>query len=119
LELLSQTLIYLKSSDVSDQGVISCSQDTKLLDLCEQLPNGLDFNLEKNGARLSGGQRQRLGIARALYTKPSLIFDEATLTLGAETEYLIGKSIQKLKTSVTIIIITFRLSTAKNVDMAC
>jgi ABC-type multidrug transport system fused ATPase/permease subunit len=107
-------------TEFSDEDVIRALRDAQLLDLLEQLPNGLDSNLEENGARLSGGQRQRLGIARALFTHPLLIvFDEATSSLDAETEYLIGESIQKLKTSSTMIIIAHRLSTAKNADIVC
>jgi ABC-type multidrug transport system fused ATPase/permease subunit len=107
-------------TEISDEDVIRALRDAQLLDLLEQLPNGLDSNLEENGARLSGGQRQRLGIARALFTHPLLIvFDEATSSLDAETEYLIGESIQKLKTSSTMIIIAHRLSTAKNADIVC
>ena len=108
------------STEISDQEIIRSLQDAQLIDLLEQLPNGLDSNLEENGARLSGGQRQRLGIARALFSQPSLIvFDEATSSLDAETEYLIGESIKKLKTSSTMIIIAHRLSTAKNADIVC
>ena len=46
-------------------------------------------------------------------------FDGVTSALDAETEYPIGKSIQKLKTSSAMIIITHRHSTAKNADMVC
>ena len=46
-------------------------------------------------------------------------FDGVTSALDAVTEYLIGKSIQKLKTSSAMIIITHRHSTAKNADMVC
>jgi ABC-type multidrug transport system fused ATPase/permease subunit len=84
------------------------------------LPDGLDSIFKENGASLSGGQRQRMGIARALYTNPSLIvFDEDTSALDAETESLISESILKLKESSTVIIIAHRLSTAKNADLVC
>jgi ABC-type multidrug transport system fused ATPase/permease subunit len=108
------------AEEISDERVMNSLQDAQLLDLLEQLPMGLDSNLEENGVRLSGGQRQRLGIARALYTQPSLIvFDEATSALDAETERLIGESIRKLRSSATVIVIAHRLSTAKNADIVC
>ena len=106
--------------DISDELVMKSLEDAQLLDLLESLPQGLNSNLAENGSRLSGGQRQRLGIARALYTQPSLIvFDEATSALDAETEYLIEGAIQKLKGASTVIIIAHRLSTAKNADIVC
>lgn len=118
--LRANVALGFSSTEISDQEIIRSLQDAQLIDLLEQLPNGLDSNLEENGARLSGGQRQRLGIARALFSQPSLIvFDEATSSLDAETEYLIGESIKKLKTSSTMIIIAHRLSTAKNADIVC
>ena len=68
----------------------------------------------ERGSKLSGGQRQRIGIARALYKGGNiLILDEATSALDQETELSIMKTIDNLNSSITIIIITHRLSTLK------
>jgi ABC-type multidrug transport system fused ATPase/permease subunit len=78
---------------------------------------GLDTHIGERGIRLSGGQRQRLGIARALFTKPSLlILDEATSALDAETEHDITATVGAIHQEVTTIIIAHRLSTVRNVD---
>ena len=67
--------------------------------------------------RLSGGQRQRLGLARALYTNPTLlVLDEATSALDSITEKGIIESLQALPDDLTIIIIAHRLSTVRYAD---
>jgi ATP-binding cassette, subfamily B, bacterial PglK len=107
-------------TEVSDEEVLVALESAQLSGLLSSLPDGLDSIFKENGASLSGGQRQRLGIARALYTKPSLIvFDEATSALDAETESLISEAILKLRETSTVIVIAHRLSTAKNADLVC
>lgn len=82
-----------------------------------QLPMGLQTQIGERGTRLSGGQRQRLGLARAFYSRPSvLVMDEATSALDAETEDLIARSVLELSGSVTTVTIAHRLATVRNVD---
>jgi ABC-type multidrug transport system fused ATPase/permease subunit len=83
----------------------------------EELPLGVETFLGDRGTRLSGGQRQRLGIARALYTNPSLlILDEATSSLDGQTESDIGDAIQSLQGKVTVIMIAHRLASVRKAD---
>jgi len=83
----------------------------------ESLPAGLDTMVGERGALVSGGQRQRIGVARALYTDPSvLIMDEATSALDVETEAALNAAIGKLRDSVTLIVIAHRLSTVRGCD---
>ena len=71
----------------------------------------------EDGNKLSGGERQRIGIARALYRKPSLLFfDEATSALDGYTERAVLQTIEKLRGTVTTITIAHRISTVKNCD---
>lgn len=82
-----------------------------------ELPQGLDTRVGERGTRLSGGQRQRLGIARAMFTKPTLlVLDEATSSLDGQTESDISEAIHALKGKVTVVVIAHRLSTIRNVD---
>lgn len=81
------------------------------------LPEGLETKVGELGVRLSGGQRQRLGLARALYHRPTvLVLDEATSALDSDTEARIVSTIASLRRSLTIITVAHRLSTLKHCD---
>jgi ATP-binding cassette, subfamily B, bacterial PglK len=81
------------------------------------LPEGLQTMVGEDGTRLSGGQRQRLGLARALYGKPSVVvFDEATSALDNETEAKIIETIEGLHGALTMITVAHRLSTLRHCD---
>lgn len=81
------------------------------------LHDKLDSEIGERGVRISGGQRQRLGIARALYRNPEILFfDEATSALDNDTEAAIMDSINSLKGQKTMIIIAHRLSTIEDCD---
>jgi ABC-type multidrug transport system fused ATPase/permease subunit len=71
----------------------------------------INDNVGEDGSKLSGGQIQRLGLARALYTDPEILFfDEFTSALDDKTEQKILKDIEKLKDKKTIIIISHKES---------
>lgn len=90
---------------------------SKVSGFIESLPDGYLTNVGERGIRLSGGQRQRLGIARALYHDISIIIlDEATSALDAKTEMEVMKSIEYLRSDLTIIMIAHRLTTVANCD---
>ncbi len=78
---------------------------------------GEQEKIGEGGSKLSGGQRQRLGMARALYSNPSLlVLDEATSSLDADSEFKISQTLKRLHGKVTILVIAHRLSTVRNAD---
>ncbi len=91
---------------------------SKLKEVVDRLPQGLDTLIGERGYFLSGGERQRLGIARAIYKNADIIlFDEATSALDVETEKLImDKLFVELGGHKTLIMIAHRLSTLRNTD---
>ncbi len=80
----------------------------------ERMPMGIHTVLGQGGLSLSGGQRQRLLIARALVSKPKIIFfDEATSALDNTTQQVV---MDNLESKATRIVIAHRLSTIKDAD---
>jgi ATP-binding cassette subfamily C protein len=115
--LRENILLGLKDESASDEKIQQVLSKSGLGNLINDLPNGLDTVLGDNGFKLSGGQRQRIGIARALYTSPSLlVMDEATSALDASTEDEITKTLLELKQEITLVTIAHRLSTVRNAD---
>ena len=71
----------------------------------------------ERGQKLSGGQCQRIALARAiLKDAPILILDEATASVDNETEAAIQRSLSKVTSNRTTIVIAHRLSTVKNAN---
>ena len=88
-----------------------------LSDEINAMPDKLFTHVGERGVRLSGGQRQRLGIARAIYSLPKMIFlDEATSSLDATTEEIVSRNIFKGSREITTIVVAHRLSTVMSAD---
>ncbi|NDJ53223.1 MAG: NHLP bacteriocin export ABC transporter permease/ATPase subunit [Chloroflexi bacterium] len=80
-----------------------------------QMPMEMYTVVSEGGSTLSGGQRQRLMIARAIVTKPRIVFfDEATSALDNKTQAIVSESLERL--DATRIVIAHRLSTIMNAD---
>jgi len=96
-----------------DQALIISHLD----EVVKGLPQGLDTIIGEKGVKLSGGQRQRLGIARAVFKQPQLLFlDEATSHLDLESEEQIQDSLHQFFEHVTAIVIAHRLTTIREMD---
>ncbi len=88
-----------------------------LEDVVARLPHGADTVIGEKGIRLSGGEKQRLGIARAVYRNPDIIFlDEATSHLDTHSETKIKESLRNVFQDVTAVVIAHRLSTIREMD---
>ena len=107
----------IEDSKIDDSHVYQSLRKASLDDLIEQLPDDINTILGENGMRLSGGQRQRIVLARAFYhNRDVLIMDESTSALDNATEREVVNEIQKLKGSITLIVIAHRMSTIEHCD---
>jgi ATP-binding cassette subfamily C protein len=105
--------------ECDDAALWSALAVAQLKQTIEELPQGLDTVIGRQGIRLSGGQRQRLAVARMVLTDPRVvILDEATSALDAETEALLHAALRDFLKGRTTLIIAHRLSAVKQADRA-
>jgi len=106
-----------RDDGIDDTAVLDAIRLARLEDVVAALPDGLETVVGERGVRLSGGQRQLVGLARALYVRPSvLILDEATSNLDQGTEQRIVETIATLRGDITIIIVTHRILSVSQCD---
>ena len=83
--------------------------DAGLSDLIGRLPQGLNAVLGEGGAGLSAGERQRVALARAfLRDAPLMLLDEPTANLDGQTETNVIRSLQRLSSGRTVVLVTHR-----------
>ena len=79
------------------------------------MPMGMNTVLSEGTNTLSGGQRQRIMIARALVSRPRIVFfDEATSALDNPTQKVVAESTRRL--NATRVVIAHRLTTVAEAD---
>ncbi len=102
------------------QRVESSIETAGLGAVIDALPYGLDTILASQfdgGVDLSSGQWQRFALARAFYRDaPVLLLDEPTAALDARSEYLLFERVRELARGRTVILISHRLASVKDVD---
>lgn len=103
--------------DASLEDIITAANEAEALDFISKLDNRFSEKIGEKGISLSGGERQRIALARVLLRKPRiLVLDEATSSLDSLCENAIMKTINKISSDTTTIVVAHRLSTIKNCD---
>ena len=109
--------VSLVEDSSTDQDKVQQSLVRAGLGKFTELDSWYELLIKPDSGQLSGGEIQRLGLARALYRDPKILFlDEATSALDAETEAEITRVLQSLKNEMTVILIAHRLSTVQHAD---
>jgi ABC-type multidrug transport system fused ATPase/permease subunit len=107
---------FSDNKNISDEEIYSALKTSNCMEFIENLPNKIDTIIGERGSSLSGGQKQRIALARALIRKPEiLILDEPTSALDYDSENFIINSLNNISGSITIVIVTHKLSILRNV----
>lgn len=110
--------ITLGDKSISQKEVKEKEDFVGLTPLIASLPDKENTVVKERGDNFSAGERQLISFARTLCYHPSLmLLDEATANIDTETENIIEKSLEKMRSIGTLIIVAHRLSTIKNADI--
>lgn len=92
-------------------------QKLNLQTFLSKLSSGIETTLERNGENLSGGERQKVALLRAIIKDaPILILDEATANIDKGYDEFLNDIIHSEFQNKTIILITHRIESLKNMD---
>ena len=109
--------LLLGNPNATDEEIQQVLMQCQLDKMIENLPQGLETPLHRQGEDFSQGQRQLLSIARVMLSQPSmLILDEATSSIDTRTELKIQQAFQTLMEGKTSFIVAHRLSTIQNAN---
>ena len=109
--------IMFGKENATDEDVIQAAKYAEVHKNIIGFNNGYDTVLGERGITLSGGQKQRVSIARAIIKDPKiLLFDDCLSAVDTETEEKILNNLKKLTSGKTTIIVSHRISAAKNAN---
>ena len=109
--------IKFGKEDATDEEVIEAAKNAQVHKNIIKFNQGYDTVLGERGITLSGGQKQRVSIARAIIKLPKiLLFDDCLSAVDTETEEKILKNLNKITKGKTTIIVSHRVSSAKNAN---
>ncbi|MGQ3678850.1 ABC transporter ATP-binding protein [Tenacibaculum discolor] len=118
--LFSDTIennIKFGKEDATEEEIIEAAKNAVIHDNIIDFKQGYKTILGERGVTLSGGQKQRTSIARAIIKDPKiLIFDDCLSAVDTETEERILSNLERVSSDKTTIIISHRVSSAKNAD---
>ncbi|MCF4102154.1 ABC transporter ATP-binding protein/permease [Gillisia sp. M10.2A] len=109
--------IRFGKTNASDEEVMEAAKNASVHKNIIGFNKGYDTVLGERGITLSGGQKQRVSIARAIIHDPQiLLFDDCLSAVDTETEEEILSNLFKISKDKTTIIVSHRISSAKNAD---
>jgi ATP-binding cassette subfamily B protein len=109
--------LLFADENASENDLKSAIQTAQVTEFVNAKPEGMATEIAQGGMNVSGGQKQRLSIARALVKKaPINILDDSFSNLDFKTDVALRKALRTSILASTVLIVTQRVSTIKNVD---
>ena len=109
--------IRIGDSTLDDEKVYEAASIASIHKDILEFNDGYQTLVGEKGVTLSGGQKQRIAIARMLIlNKPVVIFDDSLSAVDTKTDLKIRNALKERKEKLTTIIITHRITTAKEAD---
>lgn len=113
---IAENIAYGRA-DASREEIREAAELSGAAEFIDRLPDGLETEIREGGANLSGGQRQRIAIARALLTRaPILVLDEPSSALDPLHEQRLRETLQRIKGTRTIVLVSHRMNTVIDCD---
>ncbi|MCD2259686.1 ABC transporter ATP-binding protein [Psychroserpens luteolus] len=118
--LFSDTIennIKFGNEDATEQEIVTAAKYADVHKNILNFNDGYQTKLGERGITLSGGQKQRISIARAIIKTPEImLFDDCLSAVDTETEEKILTSLREISQGKTTIIVSHRVSSAKDAD---
>jgi ABC-type bacteriocin/lantibiotic exporter with double-glycine peptidase domain len=113
---IADNIAFGSIGEPDEKNLWEAADNAALGDYIRSLPLSMYTEVsETNSCGFSGGQRQQILLARAMYSRPRVLFlDEATSALDNVTQDAVLKNILKMKS--TVVMAAHRLSTVENFD---
>lgn len=109
--------IMFGKADATDEEVKAAAKSAVVHDNIMGFNKQYETVLGERGITLSGGQKQRVSIARAIIKNPPiLLFDDCLSAVDTQTEETILNNLNDICKDKTTIIVSHRVSSAKNAD---
>lgn len=109
--------IMFGKQDATEEEVKSAARSAVVHDNIMGFNKQYETVLGERGITLSGGQKQRVSIARAIIKNPPiLLFDDCLSAVDTQTEEAILNNLNEICKDKTTIIVSHRVSSAKNAD---
>lgn len=109
--------IKFGKATASEEEVIEAAKNAVVHQNIVGFSKAYETVLGERGITLSGGQKQRVSIARALLKDPNIyLFDDCLSAVDTETEEEILSNLKKASVHRTTLIVSHRVSSAKNAD---